>query len=628
MQNKPHSHVSFQIISLHWHAFYTFRPMKKLIASLLTFCIFSACAQDHQQNQKTLALLNSISSNAVLLNNHDAIIPLINLDKKNIASVDLGFAHRLEFDSLLSKYTKITSFSSGDYQNSASLDELEDELKYFNTVVISLPSGAANDARNINFISNISGTKQVIIALFGDGRSLSSFDAIKSPIIWTDQSTPLAATILPQMIFGGIAASKKLTASISPKYTTGSGFTTRVTRLKYTLPEDAEVDYDDLKDIDNIAAQAIRERATPGMVVLIAKDGKVIFNKAYGSHTYDQRIRENVGDIFDLASLTKTTATTPMVMRLYEENKLKLDTTVGAYIPKARETPMNSTQVRDVMLHQAGFLSYIPFHSAVKSGEYSTDSSAMYNTKVADNYFIRKNYFKEVMWPKMLNSPIRTRGQYVYSDISMYVMKDIAERVSGEPLNEYVWNQFYSPLGMQSAGFLPRLKFRKEQIVPTEQDTYFRKTLLEGYVHDQGAALAGGIAGHAGLFASANDVAIMYQMLLNRGTYGGQQYFQPETVDMFTSRQSNVSRRGLGFDRWDPVASKKYPSELASSQTYGHTGYTGTCVWVDPSRGLVYVFLSNRVHPTVNDKLGDLRIRGRIQDVANKAIDNGKKSQE
>jgi len=225
----------------------------------------------------------------------------------------------------------------------------------------------------------------------------------------------------------------------------------------------------------------------------------------------------------------------------------------------------------------------------------------------------------------MLNAPIRTRGKYVYSDISMYVMKDIVERQSGMPLNDYAWVNFYKPLGMQTAGFLPRNRFSQEKIIPTEQDTYFRKTLLVGYVHDQGAALAGGVSGHAGLFASANDVGILYQMLLNKGTYGGQEYFKPATVAMFTSKQSNVSRRGLGFDRWEPDLSKHYPSELASDQTYGHTGYTGTCVWVDPSRGLVYVFLSNRVNPSVTDKLSTMKIRGRIQDVVNKAIDKGLK---
>nr|WP_068891422.1 serine hydrolase [Pedobacter panaciterrae] len=593
--------------------------------SFLALFTFTACAQDHKQNEQTLTILNTIEHNTILLNNHESIIPLLNLDKKNIASVNLGFASQTTFDSLLNKYTKITSFSSTNYQNSAALNDLEDDLKYFNTVIISLPSTAANDARNINFIQSLSSNKQVIISLFGDGRTLSSFDAIKAPIIWTDQNTPLAATILPQVIFGGIGVDKKLMTTFSPKYIANSGFTTLPIRLKYTLPEDAGVNTDNLREIDNIANEAINGRATPGLVVLVAKDGKVIFNKGYGTHTYDDKSPDKVNDIFDLASVTKITATTPTVMRLVEEKKLNLDTNIGAYIPKARATPMNNIQVREVMLHQAGFIPYIPFHDAIKPTDHSPDSSAAYPTKVADGYYVRKDYFKDVMWPKMLNAPIKTRGKYVYSDISMYVMKDIVERISGKPLNQYVSENFYQPLGMQTAGFLPRNRFGKDRIIPTENDTYFRKTLLVGYVHDQGAALVGGVSGHAGLFASSNDMAIMYQMLLNKGTYGGQQYFKPETVDMFTQRQSAVSRRGLGFDRWDPDLTKKYPSELASSQTYGHTGYTGTCVWVDPSRGMVYVFLSNRVNPSVTDKLSTMKIRGRIEDVINKAIDKGLK---
>ena len=403
----------------------------------------------------------------------------------------------------------------------------------------------------------------------------------------------------------------------------GSGYTTTATRLKYTIPEDAGVNADDLMEIDRITAEAINAKAAPGMVVLVAKDGKVIFNKAYGNHTYGGA-PEKITDIFDIASVTKITATTPMVMRLVEENKLNLDTNIGAYIAMARTTAMNKIQVKEVMLHQAGFIPYIAFHDGVKPTDHSPDSSAAYPTKVADGYFIRKDYFKEVMWPQMLNAPIRTRGKYVYSDISMYVMKDIVEHISGEPLNDYVAENFYAPLGMQTAGFLPRNRFSREQIIPTENDTYFRKTLLVGYVHDQGAALVGGVSGHAGLFASTNDMAIMYQMLLNKGTYGGHQYFKPQTVETFTARQSNVSRRGFGFDRWDPDLTKRYPSSTASPQTFGHTGYTGTAVWVDPSRGLVYVFLSNRVNPTVTDKLVKMGIRSRIQDVINKAIDKGK----
>lgn len=593
-------------------------------SSFFNILCLMACAQDHSVNEKKLSIANTISKNTVLLNNQDSIIPLKSLDKKNIASVSLSFSFSTVFDSLANKYDKVTSFSADTYKDSINLNDLEDELKYFNTVLVSIDDQNVNKAKYIDFINSIAKTKKVIIAYFGNGTGLKSFDLLQSPIIFTPQNTADAAAIVPQYIFGGIAAENKLTTAFSARYTAGSGFNTTKTRLKYTVPEDAGLNSNSLKEIDDIAAQAINQRATPGLVVLVAKDGKVIFNKAYGNHTYDTNVPDKVTDIFDLASVTKVTATTPAVMRLFEEGKLKLDTNIGAYIPKARTTPMNNIQIREVMLHQAGFIPYIPFHDYVKTGDYSRDSSAAFPTKVADNYFIKKGFFKDFMWPKMLNSPIKTRGKYVYSDISMYVMKDIVEHISEEPLNQYTYENFYKPLGMQTAGFLPRNRFKPEQIIPTEQDTYFRKTLLVGYVHDQGAALAGGVSGHAGLFSSANDLAIIYQMLLNRGSYGGEEYFKPQTVDMFTAKQSNVSRRGLGFDRWDPDTTKHYPSDFASPQTYGHTGYTGTCVWVDPSRGLVYVFLSNRVNPTVTNKLSDLKIRGRIQDVVNKAIDSSK----
>jgi CubicO group peptidase (beta-lactamase class C family) len=593
---------------------------------LLILAVFtlSACAQDHNRNQTRLSSVNTVINSTVLLNNQSALIPLLHLDVKTIASVSLGYPYQLVLDSMLNKYSKVTSFSADKYKDSATLNDLEDDLKYYNTVIISLSDQQTSSAKFINFINTISKSKSVIVNLFGDGKSLAALDVLTAPIIWTPVKNEDAATVSPQIIFGGIAATKKLTTNLSVKYKAGAGFNTMNTRLKYTVPEDAAVNSNDLLEIDNIAAEAIRAKAAPGMVVLVAKDGKVIFNKAYGTHTYDDGMPDKVTDIFDLASVTKVTATTPTVMRLFEEKKLNLDTNIGAYIPKARATAMNNIPVREVMLHQAGFIPFIPFQNFVKPTDHSPDSSAAFPTKVADGYYIRKDFFQQEMWPKMLNAPIRTRGKYVYSDISMYVMKDIVERISGEPLNQYVQENFYQPLGMQTAGYLPRNRFSRDQIIPTENDTYFRKTLLVGYVHDQGAALVGGISGHAGMFANTNDIAILYQMLLNKGTYGGKTYFKQETVDMFTAKQSNVSRRGLGFDRWDPLASNKYPSELASPQTYGHTGYTGTCVWVDPSRGLVYVFLSNRVNPTVSDQLSKLKIRGRIQDVINKAIDKGK----
>ena len=596
------------------------------ISGIVSFCIalcLTACAQDHKENNKKLELINLVSRSTVLLNNHDAIVPITNLANKTIASVSLEYEFSTVFDSLANKYGNVASFSAAVYKDSTNLYKLEEDLKFYNTILISIDNEHVKDAKFINFINSIAKAKQVVVSFFGNGNDLKSFDNLQIPIIWSGANTIEAAALVPQYIFGGIAAENKLTTNYSGKYIKGSGFETEVIRLKYTVPEDANVNSNSLKEIDKIAEEAISKKAAPGLVVLVAKDGKVIFNKAYGTHTYDDGIEDKVTDIFDLASVTKVTATTPTVMRLFEEGKLKLDTNIGAYIPLARPSPMNNIKVREVMLHQAGFVPYIPFQNFVKTGDYSRDSSATYPTKVADNYYIKKGFFSDFMWPKMLNSPIKTRGKYVYSDISMYVMQDIVEHVSETPLQDYVIKNFYKPLGMQTAGYLPRDRFKKNQIIPTEDDVVFRKTLLDGYVHDQGAALAGGVAGHAGLFSTGNDLAIYYQMLLNKGTYGGERYFKPETVNMFTSNQSDVSRRGLGFDRKDPDLEKKYPSELASPQTYGHTGYTGIAVWVDPARNLVYIFLSNRVNPSVSEQLGKLNIRPRIQDVINRAIDAG-----
>jgi CubicO group peptidase (beta-lactamase class C family) len=593
-----------------------------LIISFLALFTFTACAQDHKQNEQTLAILNNISSNTVLLNNHNNIIPLLDLDKKNIASVSLSFNNQQAFDSLLNKYAKITSFSAADYQSAGTLNSLEDDLKYFNTVIVAIPSGSAGDSRNAGFIKSLTKSKQVIVCLFGEGRSLGAFDDMKAPLIWTDQNTPLAATVLPQVIFGGIGVSKKLSATYSPKYIGGSGFSTFATRLKYTLPEDAGVNANNLREIDDIAAEAIRAQAAPGMVVLIAKDGKVIFNKAYGHHTYEKIQPDRLTDIFDLASMTKITATTMEAMKLTDEGKLSIDSTLGSYVALARPTDKNSLTVRELLLHQAGLIPDIQTFGKVKPSDHSTDSSALFPTKVNENYYLRKNYFKEVMQPDMLNSPLKTRGKYVYSDVGMCLMQQVVETITAIPENLYVEEHFYKPLGMQTTGFLPLHRFKPDQIIPTENDKD-RHALLDGYVHDPTAALMGGVAGHAGLFGSANDIAVIYQMMLNKGSYGGKEYLKRQTVELFTSNQSAISRRGLGFDRWDPDLTKKYPSELASPQTYGHTGYTGTCVWVDPVRGLVYVLLSNRVNPVVSDKLINMRIRGRVQDAINKAIDKG-----
>jgi len=587
----------------------------------------SACAQvpdPHQQDQSFLAAKRSIENSTVLLNNQNQVIPVKNLDQQKIASVHFNFENTLVFDSLLNKYAKISSFDAAAYNNLKTLDNLVFDLKFYTTVIVQLNQQDLQNPNLMLFLSTLNQQKKLIVACFGATQLPANFDVLKTVWIWSPVNSAVAANYAAQMIFGGVAANQKLQTNISAKYQKSDGSVTTQTRLAYAVPEEVGINADNLNSsIDAIVAEAIRAKATPGAVVLVARNGKVIFNKGYGTHTYTDTLKDKITDIFDLASVTKVAATTMDAMKLYDEGKLNLDSTAGSYLALARNTNKNDIKVREFLTHQSGMVPDIQTWEILKAVNRSTDSSAAFPTKVADHFYLKKDYFKDVIWPDMLKSPLKTRGKYVYSDLSMYFMKEIVETISATPLNVFVQQNFYSPLGMQTAGFLPLNRFSQNQIVPTENDIGFRHQLLIGYVHDQGAGLLGGVSGHAGLFASANDLAILYQMILNRGTYGGQQYFKPETVDLFTAKQSDVSRRGLGFDRWDPDRTKRYPSVLASDQTYGHTGYTGTCFWVDPKYNLVYIFLSNRVNPKVTDKLSDLGIRRRVQDAIYESIQKG-----
>ncbi|MGZ4001466.1 MAG: serine hydrolase domain-containing protein [Mucilaginibacter sp.] len=584
----------------------------------------SACAQNPPfLGQAYVNEEKQVEKATVLLNNEEGLIPLTDLGELRIASIHFTYQYAINFDSLLNKYSAIHTFTGTDYVTVKSLADLDYDTKTFNTLVIQLADADLDNTQIIGFINDNKRIKNVVVAFFGSGKNLSKLNSINAPVIWASRSSQVSAFFSAQAIFGGVAITQKLKTAYTPKYPAGSGWVTTKTRLEYTVPEEVDVNSSSLDDIDNIANEAIRNQATPGCVVLVAKDGKVIYNKAFGYHTYDKVQPDKLTDIFDLASMTKVSATTIEAMRIYEENRLNLDSTIGTYLPMARHTNKADLTIREVLEHQSGLIPDIPTYEKLKPTDVSVDSSAAYPHMVVDLYFLRKDYFKDVMWADIVNSPLRTRGQYVYSDLSMVVMKEILETITATPINTYVHQNFYGPLGMQSAGYLPLNHFPRERIIPTEDDEVFRHTLLLGYVHDPTAALLSGVSGNAGLFASANDIAILYQMLLNKGTYGGVQYFKPQTVDLFTAKQSAVSRRGLGFDRWDPVTDKHYPSKMASDQTYGHTGYTGTCVWVDPKYNLVYVFLSNRVNPKVSDKLSNLQIRGRIQDVVDQAIQKG-----
>lgn len=551
----------------------------------------------------------TITNKTHLLFNKNKSIPFGRLDGLKIAVAVPSKAKYKAFIDQIERYAEISVID---------LNEMNEQGKLSNTIIV---AGTAADLSYMNAAllnQAVSNNKNVIVCRFLDSdagkiQGGSQYGGRVSELIYPEFSD-VAQQNLAMSVFGGLAITQG-----------NSKLRTTQTRIQYSNGQGSGLDLARMSQkIDAIAAEAIREHATPGMVVMAVKNGQVIFEKAYGNHTYEARQKTQVNDIFDLASISKIAGTTPVIMKLQEENEINLDSTMGRYLWDAKSTNKKDIKLRTVLLHEAGFTPYIPFYRNLKAGDVQSFPSATHQVQLADNSYLRNNYYQEIMWPQMMNSDIKQSGNYVYSDVSMYVMKEVAEHTTSIPMDEYVQQILYRPIGMKTAGYNPRARFDKSRIVPTENDTSFRKVLLEGFVHDQGAAMAGGVAGHAGLFSSANDLAIFGQLLLNRGEYGGSRYFKGSTVDLFTSNQSKTSRRGLGFDRFDPDPKKEYPSKLANSSIYGHTGYTGTCIWIDPKHQLIYIFLSNRVHPQVSTKLLNLNIRSRIQDAIYETINEAK----
>lgn len=550
---------------------------------------------------------STIKNETILYNNVDQLLPLTGLDQRRIAVVVPNVDKYAAFIGQLTRYANTAIFD---------FSKFDEDIKYYNTIIVAGKEDDLDADCLAQLRQAVLNNKKVVLCHFFEherSKKTVSEHPQSDLIELLAPFTAVGQRNAAMSIFGGAAI-------------TEGNVKTAQTRLQYSFGENSSLNLGKLtRKIDAIAQEAIEKQATPGAVVMVIKDGQVLLEKSYGYHTYTKAVPTKTSDIFDLASVSKIAGTTPVIMRLTERNIINLDSTMGHYLWQAKYTNKKDIKLRSVMLHEAGFTPFIPFYKYLKAGDVVASPDQQHQVKMADNSYILNHYYRDVMWPEMLNSPVKPTGNYVYSDISMYVMKEVAEHQTAVPLQDYVQENFYRPLGMTHAGYLPRERFSKEQIVPTEQDTSFRRTLLEGYVHDQGAAMAEGVAGHAGLFASANDLAIYGQLLLNRGEYGGERYFKTETIDQFTSKQSTSSRRGLGFDRWDPNPKNEYPSKLANSTVFGHTGYTGTCIWIDPQNQLVYIFLSNRVHPQVSTKLLDLNIRSRIQDAIYETINEVKK---
>jgi CubicO group peptidase (beta-lactamase class C family) len=379
-----------------------------------------------------------------------------------------------------------------------------------------------------------------------------------------------------------------------------------------------------LKSIDTIAGDAINQHAAPGMVVLVAKDGKIAYHKAHGYYTYDSTEKVSPESIFDLASVTKICATTLSIMKLYDEGKLSLDAKIGQYIPWLLGTDKENITVRDILLHQAGLKSYIQFYKETidtltgipKDGIYSKTSSPIYSLRVADSMFMHQSW-RDTMYKRIASSPLTLPAKLVYSDNDFIFLGLIVQAISGLSLDQYAKKHFYDPMGLTTTGFKPRERFPMSRIVPTEDEGYFRNQLLRGDVHDEGAAMFGGVSGHAGLFSNAYDIAVIMQMFLNKGVWNGRRYLSDTTIIRFTAYNSDISHRGLGFDKPlkdNLVRKEPYPSASVSPLTFGHTGFTGIAAWADPVQNMIFIVLSNRVHPNRSNKFGELNVRPRMME--------------
>ncbi|MEP6750696.1 MAG: serine hydrolase, partial [Bacteroidota bacterium] len=593
-------------------------------------------------NEKIPATKRLVAENALTLlrNDEPFIFPLPVNTKKRIAYIGFGitqdnaFAQRMRSDYKANTYFFDYTLDS---VKAASLFELMKNR--YDVIIIGLHNYARYPANNfgisataLSLIIQLQQQFSTVTLAFGNPYAIKNFCNAKTLIACYEDDEIVQQTAA-DLLNGRFAAKGRLPVTVCPSLAYGAGITT-VRLLPEIAPSLVGLNAAKLNIIDSIANDGIKKQAFPGCVVLVAKDGKIVFDKAYGYLTYDSLRPVYRETIYDMASVTKIMATLLSVMKLYDEGKINLQKTLGDYLPWTRGTNKQNIKLWDVLLHQGGLKSFIPFYKEtidtnkvdLMSGKfYSYKPDSVHSIRVADNMFMRKDW-KDTIFQRILKSPVGPTGKYIYSDNDFIFLGKIVEAVSGQTLDQYAKTNFYDKLDLTGTGFRPRDRFPLTDIAPTEKEKGFRNQLLWGDVHDPGASMFGGVAGHAGLFSNAYDMAVLCQMLLNGGMFNGQQFIKKQTINYFAAYHSNNSRRGLGFDKPEKDnATRKdpYPALSASPQTIGHTGYTGTCFWIDPKSNLIFIFLSNRVNPYggENGKISSMSIRPKIMEAIYKAME-------
>jgi beta-N-acetylhexosaminidase len=573
-----------------------------------------------------------------LLQNKNNIIPLQQLDSLKIASLSLGYKELNIFQKTLSNYSPITHYGIDKDAKQLIFDTVLAALKHYNLVIVEINNTNNKPDKDfgmtpqvMNMLKAVLKQNHVIVNIAANPYILAKMDSLQvaDGIIMSYEDNDYSASYAAQLIFGGIAAKGKLPVTPNDYFKAGMGIETKAIRFKYTIPEELGVNSQALGKIDSIALQGVKDKVYPGCQILVAKEGKVIYQKSFGYHTYENKLPVLNDDVYDLASITKIVASTASLMRLMDQKKISLDNHLGDYLPELNGSNKQDIVLREMLTHQAGLRDWIPFWTktvnkdgSYKPGIYSRTPNESYMKRVASDLYINNNY-EDTIYKQIMDSPLKERGKYLYSDLGYYLLKKIIEKQSQAALNVYTQNSFYSPLGLPTMGYKPLARFEMDRIIPTEFDAKFRKQLLQGDVHDQGAAMLGGVAGHAGIFSDANDLAVMMQLFLNKGEYGGVRYIDSATVSECTKCQyCKDNRRAIGFDKPELNHDKESPvCSCVSYLSFGHTGFTGTLAWADPENQLVYIFLSNRVYPDADEnKLAKSGIRTKIQEVIYDAV--------
>lgn len=602
-------------------------------------------------------LAAKLNSEAItLLKNENDLLPLKQLGKKNTAVLSIGDAVGNSFQTMVNRYDTVACFSISRTATAAQVQQVYKKLEGYDRIICSVHTVRIPENPALRKLAE---KKELILAFFTLPYFAKEYKQTvekAKAVIMGYEMTPLAQEYAAQMIFGGVAAKGKLPVSIPGLYFAGTGIFTEKTRLGYHEPEEVGLNAVRLNEIDSIVQEGLDKQAYPGCQVLVAKNGMVIYDKSFGYFDYTGSQPVDNDAVYDLASSSKATGTLLAVMKAYDRKKFSLNNKISEFVPELKSSDKKDLNIKELLYHQSGLTPSINFYldamdkdsytgslySRVKDaahpvnfdgktyvredvaylpGLVSNKKKPGFTTEVARDFYLNTS-FKDSIIKEIKDSKLRNRGKFKYSCINFILLKMMVEKQMNQPMDSLLDTDFFRPLGAWHTAYNPLHRMDTSRIVPTENDRFVRHQQLRGYVHDEAAAFQGGVSGNAGLFSNANDLAKILQLYLNLGVYGDERYLSAETSRLFTQSKSPTSHRGLGFDK--PLVGNPRTSTcgtLAPPSVYGHTGYTGTCFWVDPDNQMIYIFLSNRVNPTrANNKLSSLDIRTRIQDTIYKAL--------